>query len=234
MPAFRTNYPARPVVPHGALLNQFGGALNATTQAIASSYRNYHGLGNQSIGEPQPIIGIARITNAGDSCPDDGFGFPCRKEHKYKAKFRYYDIDANDGEGGWRDVDGEHDVDAGAYHSNMNGYGELPLYFDGDIFAAIYFPQRVAVVPLDVPRTEFFAYLIEELNPQQSALARVIVRDYANERWAVGRTVRVHDQWMNSGEDPVEANTRIYVGRQGEIFVVLLMYCTPADNLPLV
>jgi hypothetical protein len=225
---FRTDYPAAPLMVHGSLLNRYGGALNGLLPPLLSSYSNYSGLSNGSAGRPPFVFGVATITDADNTCqsiPEESeTGPPCKQEHKYKCKFRYWNGDDQT----WQDLDTELRLDAGAYFVRDAGQGILGL-FEGEVLPAFYDPVREWVVPLISPPLTRWGVLTETLNAQDTATAREIWWDEST--WALGDEFEVRDPWLNAGET-VENGTRLVATLRWGIWVPTNYYCEPADNLP--
>lgn len=147
---FKTDYPAGPNLPSGALLNAYGGMLNSVPGGYGGGGLNYSGLANQSSAPPDLLIGIARITDASNSggMVDGEVDAPRADNNKYTIEFRYWDKEDTQ----WKTHDlGFNRLDAGAYHSGSPGQGSIPQYANGDIVPVMFDPVKNWCVPFHAP-----------------------------------------------------------------------------------
>ncbi len=153
-PTFRTDYsPMRRYAPTGALLNKFGQQINSLTPGISASDCDGHGLGNRNIGKPPLIIGVAIITDDGDTQCSNNDEAPCGTDGRYLATFRYWDEQNNKYQNNPNVL---LKIDANIYLPDDDPAPQQtrPKYVKGDLVPAMFDSNALWCVPLQSPPDE--------------------------------------------------------------------------------
>ncbi len=145
---FKTDYPRRPMVPTGNLLNKLGAAGN-TLQGMDSGANAHYGSVDSNAFDPALILGLAKIVDARDTCPEDiddgptAVTAPCRSIFLYKAKFRFYDFGSLVWAGGEAN-----DTEQNEYFLDASVHGAGQFYAKGEVVPAWADPMRGWLVPV--------------------------------------------------------------------------------------
>jgi hypothetical protein len=170
---FRSDYPNGPNIPTGELLNAYSRMLNSIGGGLGGSGLNYSGASGQASLPPPVFIGLARITDNGNS---GGFvaqggerDAPNSDNHKYSVNIRYWDH----GDNVWRTHDtGLTRMDAGGYHGGTAGAGPLPRYKVGDVVPVWFDAQRNWCVAIHSPPEQVGGYIFRAQNDVQPRKVR--------------------------------------------------------------
>lgn len=170
--AYRTNYPQQGMLVHGSLLNSIGSTLNASIPPICASDMTGT-FGNMFLGDKPKLIGVAEITDAGNTggIVAGERQAPSSSNNKYLCKFRYY----NAARTRYLTIDTEMRIDANIYHDTGKATGQIPVFRVGDVVGAIYDPIGMWCWPLMGPmptENETVFYCEEKVGVIPPELAR--------------------------------------------------------------